>query len=349
MSASTKYSAAKQWYNSDDTYYQILLVSPEQETKVKYLKTKIIVKTRRDFYQYQLDDQTQEKLKIYYPDKPDTIGSCLPSPGVVFPTDYLNLLLPEQGVKNISSALNNIYETTQTLLQTRKISQLIAKTWHAYLTAKDEVKPWANFILGNWDDVNTDNNIDILDDLISREIFFFDQEFSPDYLEPDNLNIYYPLNQKHCQNGKPDEDRFLILPSSEGWQGIALSLLMAGQAYYEIKQDGEIKYHQIAQPILSTGDIVFRYGLEVDWNNFKGNIQEMQLEPGKYSIASKATVPYPPIPSERNLSHSQIEEWATAQDEDGDLPFYIKDEKGNYSLDVQYFTPPYPYLPLSTC
>jgi len=189
-------------------------------------------------------------------------------------------------------------------------------------------------------------NIDILDGLIAREIFFFDQEFSPDNLEPDNLNIYYPLNQKLNQDGNPAEDRFLILPSSEGWQGITLSLLMAGQAYCELKE-GE--YHQISPPILSTGDIVFRYGLEVDWNNFKGNIQEMQLEPGKYSVSSKATVPYPPIPSERNLSIRQIEEWANAQDENGDLPFYIKDQDGNYYLDVKYFTPPSPYMPLSTC
>jgi hypothetical protein len=124
---------------------------------------------------------------------------------------------------------------------------------------------------------------------------------------------------------------------------------MAGQAYYEVKEGDETKYHQISPPILSTGDIVFRYGIEVDWNNFQGNIQEMQLEPGKYSVASKATVPYPPIPSERNLSIRQIEEWANAQDENGDLPFYIKDQDGNYYLDVKYFTPPSPYIPLSTC
>jgi len=76
VSTSMNSSDVKRWYDNDDTYYQILLVSPYQnqnsQIKGKKIETKIVVKTRRDFHQYRLDEQTQKKLEDYYPDQRDT-------------------------------------------------------------------------------------------------------------------------------------------------------------------------------------------------------------------------------------------------------------------------------------
>ncbi|MBD2411140.1 hypothetical protein FACHB389_33625 [Nostoc calcicola FACHB-389] len=331
-----------QWYD-DDTYYQILLVAPRQKrTEGKYIETTILTQKRGEFKKYLLDEKTRQNL-IGFPLNEDinhqNITSYLPSPGVVFPKAFLNALFLEHSSQNHSIEINNFYDPIRTLLHSRKISQLIAKTWHCYLEAKAS-DVWRDFTYGKWDEIDRD----ILDGLIAREIFFFAQKSSPDHLVPKNLDIYYPLHSEKSN----EKARFLILPSSKGWQGITLSLLMAGQAYYEIEKDGQTYYHQISQPILSTGEIVNKYGLEVTWDKFEGDIKELKVDPGKSSIAYQATIPYPPIPSEVNLSLENITKWSQAKDEDGEFPFYQKNEDDqSYLVGVQYFSPPYPYIPLS--
>ncbi|MBC1241529.1 hypothetical protein GNE10_31390 [Nostoc sp. 2RC] len=331
-----------QWYD-DETYYQILLVAPRQKiTEGKYIEATIVTKKRGEFKKYFLDKKTQQNLRDYSPINDDinhqSIACYLPSLGVVFPKVFIDALFIEKSSQNHSIEINNFYEPIRTLLHTRKISQLIAKTWHCYIKAKTS-DLWYEFVHGKWNDIDSD----ILDGLIAREIFFFAQKSSPDNFVPNNLDTYYPLNNKSNQ-----KTRFLILPSSKAWQGITLSLLMAGQAYYEIEQDGETYYHQICQPILSTGEIVHKYGIEVTFNKFEGDIKELKVDPGNSSIAYQATIPYPPIPSEINLSLENITKWSQAKDEDGDFPFYQKNEDDqSYLIGVEYFSPPYPYIPLS--
>jgi hypothetical protein len=333
----------QQW-NDTDTYYQILLVAPpDNRIEKQSIKTTIVAKSRGEFNQYSLDAATQEKLKPYCqnPNDCNHIGSYLPSPGVVLAEGFLEAVFSNTASRNqVMREVNNFYESTRTLLHSRKISQLIAKTWYSYLEAKT-TGDYDKFVNGKWDEIDDE----MLNHLIAREIFFVDQSYTPSQLEPENLDIYYPLQSKSKSSETP---RFMILPSSKAWQGIALSLLMAGQAYREIKQGEETYYHQISQPILSTGEIVNRYGLEVEWNTFKGEIKELQLSPEKSSIAFQAVIPYPPIPSERNLSLDEIKKWADADDEEGELPFYNK-ENGEFLVDVKHFLAPYPYIPLSCC
>ena len=59
-----------------------------------------------------------------------------------------------------------------------------------------------------------------------------------------------------------------------------------------------------------------------------------------------AVIPYPPIPSEDNLTIDEIKNWADADDVEGDFPFYLQ-EDGEYLIGVKYHTAPYPYIPLS--
>ncbi|MBD2454699.1 hypothetical protein H6G80_11465 [Nostoc sp. FACHB-87] len=379
---------AGSWY--DNAYYQILLVEPiPDQTRGKFIRTTIVAGQRIRpenttdgiyFSDYQLDDKTIEKLNDY-PKSPcinkcnindaDTnIATYLPSSGVVFPEGFIDTLTRKYlnsgtpfktFLHSHSIEISNFYEPIRTLLHTRKTSQLIAKTWYAYLHAKDNNNGelWNSFTEGKWHEFVGDK-IDILDGLIAREIFLSDQNTSSDHLEPDNLNIYYPLKSQY----DTEKTRFLILPNSRAWQGIALGLLLSGQAYYGVDKDGKytsklgeiVSYHQVSQPILSTGEIVMKYGLEVSWDTFKGDIIEMSLSPGNNSIAYQAIIPYPPIPSSDNLNIDDIKAWADAEDdpktEDAtSIPFFHKRKgSGNpeeYLVDVRYFSPPFPYIPLS--
>ncbi|MGJ5672248.1 MAG: hypothetical protein ACR9NN_01250 [Nostochopsis sp.] len=372
------------WF--EDAYYQILLVKPiPDKTPGKFISTTIVAGQRKsptpekdviNFSDYKLDQKTIDRLSSY-PKPPDfdqtniNIATYLPSPGVVFPTGFIETLARKcldsktsfidlLGTHSIE--LSNFYEPIRTLLHTRKTSQLIAKTWYTYLHANKQGNGelWNYFIRGEWDQFVGDQT-DILDGLIAREIFLADQNSSSEHLEPQNLDIYYPLKSQY----EGTNTRFLILPNSKAWQGITLSLLLSGHAYYGLDKDGKytdnqaeiVSYHQISQPILSTGEIVMKYGLEVSWEKFKGDIIEMALSPGNNSIAYKAIIPYPPIPSQDNLSIDNIKAWADAEDDPNiddeiQLPFYHKTTKPNqtteeYLIDVQYFSPPFPYIPLS--
>jgi hypothetical protein len=344
-----------QWY-ADNTLYQILVVDYDKNVDLKdprkILNTKLITKTRSEFNGYKLDLQTQKYLEGYPKAKPTSnnsgntedissaLSSYLPSPGVVFKKDFIKALsLVDSNQKIDEFSLNNFYDPMRTLLHTRKISQLIAKTWDAYLGATEDIK--RNFREGQWTEIDSD----VLDGLIAREIFLFSNQSDVDTLDPDNLNNYYPLKA----GGKPQEQaKFLISPASRGWQGISLNLLMAGQVYRKTTTENKEYYHQISQPILSTGEIVTKYNLEVSWEKFDGDIKELKLSLDKLSSTYQVTIPYPPIPSETNLSREEIKKWANASDEDGDFPFYVK-ENGEYLLDVGYHSPPYPYIPLSCC
>ena len=319
-----------------DTYYQILEVRPPNEKEKragKKLATTIVAKQRGDFDGYELDRKTKEELESY-PKKGDNnkLSSYLPSSGIIFPDGFIKSLTDRNTDK---TELGNFYDPLRSILISRKISQLIAKTWWTYLKAK-ETDLWDKFTAGKWDDIDTD----ILDGLIAREIFILSGGNSPDNPDPEDPTIYTPLKAKD-NIGK--EARFLILPSSKSWQGIQMSLLFSGQAYYKIGEE----YHQISQPILSTGEIVLKYSFESDWSKFNGEFKELSTNQQSPWIAYQVLIPYPPIPSEKELDPKDIEKWAKAEDEGGELPFYKK--IGNdYLMDADYFKAPYPYIPLST-
>lgn len=342
------------WYKPN-TYYQILEVSPAAEDKDKReeqkISTTVVTKKRGGnsintgdnstntnddpeyFYEYLLDQYTISKLEEY-PRKgdDDKLSSYLPSSGVVFSEGFIETLSGSSSEKIKQTEVNNFYSSIRTLLYSRKMSQLIAKTWWCYLEAKKRCL-LDSFASGDWDSIieKYDDGIYILDGLIAREIFLFAGGSHPDKIEG-GTEVYM---------NKAAYEAVIILPTSKSWQGICLSLLLAGQAYYKIGN----KYHQISQPILSTGEIVANYSLEVDWNKFDGDLKEIVISQEKPWIAYEAVIPYPPIPEE--LDQPNLKKWADAEDDSGSLPFYnIKDDK--YLIDVKYFRSPYPYIPL-TC
>ncbi|MEH2088180.1 hypothetical protein [Nostoc sp.] len=346
-----------QWYKAN-TVYQILEVRKpgEEKREGKNIVTTIVAKERGDgsentqsenFNKYSLDQQTIDKLQDY-PKKGDgkSISSYLPSSGVIFSKGFFDALSSLQTKKVEQNEITNFYHPIRTLLYSRKISQLISKTWWSYLEAKEN-KLWDKFIAGEWEDIinykkdinNPNYGFDILDGLIAREIFMYGGAEPPDYPDPGN-SFYSPLKD---YSEKRDQARFLILPSSRSWQGISLSLLLAGQAYY---QTVDKKYHQISQPIFSTGEITMLHSLEVDWGKFQGDIKELIINHEKPWVGYHIVIPYPPIPSGADIE--AIKTWAGAEEEPGKskFPFYRK-ANDKYLIDVDYFKPPYPYIPLS--
>ncbi|MGK7935253.1 MAG: hypothetical protein AB4206_05550 [Xenococcaceae cyanobacterium] len=340
--------ASNYWYQSD-TYYQILEVKPalfekDKRRENQNIHTSILVKKRGtgdtekpeldSFDNFKLDEETVEKLKDA-PVKGDQnlLSSYLPSPGIVFPKGFIDALSDDNSQIIEQAELGNFYQSIRGILHSRKLSQLIAITWWCYLEAKKTCL-WDAFTAGKWDDIPSD----ILDGLIAREIFLFAGGASPDEIE--NPEIYSSL--EHSDKSDP-KAKLLILPTSKAWQGIALSLLSSGQAYYK----KENKYHQIAQPVLSTGEIVSKYSFESDWSIFTGKFKEIATTQELPWTVFQVTMPYPPIPSSEQLDPEDIKKWATAEDDGGELPFYKKDDE-DYLIDVEYFRSPYPYIPLST-
>jgi hypothetical protein len=337
-----------QWYQSD-TYYQILEVKPstkeEQKRKGQNISTTILARKRGSgntgnpepdsFNDLELDRETIEKLKDYPRKGGDNkLSSYLPFPGVVFPEGFIKTLSKENSNQ---TELGNFYPSIRVILQTRKLSQLIARSWWTYLEAKENGE-WDKFTDGAWDDIPSQ----ILDGLIAREIFLFAGGSPPDNPNPEDPSIYNPLQSK---DSTEKGARFLILPTSKAWQGITLSLLSSGQAYYLNKKEN--KYHQIAESVLSTGEIVFNYSLESDWSIFQGQFKELIISQESPWMVYQTVMPYPPIPSSEQLAPNDIKKWAEAEEEGGDFPFYRKQD-GTYVIDVDYSRPPYPYIPLST-
>ncbi|HLO83460.1 MAG TPA: hypothetical protein VK203_00420 [Nostocaceae cyanobacterium] len=344
------------WFNSE-TYYQILVVTPPEPNTKKvgqYIQTKIVAKKKKEFDTYFTGKSNPDGFE-------ETVGSHLPSPGVTLERGFLEAMFsskskPEtSGVTNINEVdANNFYASSRSLLQSRKLSQLIAHTWSCYITAKKskeskESEVWKLFQDGNWHTIDSH----ILNGLIAREIFFIAQSVYPSELEPENLNVYYPLKGRTTiieKDGK-EETRFLILPNSTAWERIALSLLLAGQAYLQIgegkKPPTDCTYQRISEPIFSTGEIIHRYGLDVAWNEYIGKITETQFGPVDISTNYHVVIPYPPVPDENNLSLEEIKTWAKASDKGGLLPFYRMTKDNKYN-GIEYVSPPYPYIPLST-
>jgi len=335
----------------DDKYYQILIVTDRPgKTEPKHINVEIVTQTKKEFQQpeYSINVLEGDEQKV------KRIGDYIPTYGLVFPEDLLKEIFSEQSEIPINavSKVNDFYSTTRSLYITRKISQLLAKSWYAYLKAiEGDRAVWEKFVLGQWKDIEPT----ILDGLIIREILLFDEQYPPDH---------YLYDQEKFVDIYKLHSKTVILPTSRAWQGISLSLLLGGQVYYEVESGGAKSshdrsstkfYRRVSEPILSTFETVNRYTLEVDFAKFSGDIQELQISPQRTSSLYKAIIPYPPIPSERNLDIADIQKWAEAKDDvvddphdDITLPFYDKNEDGSYNLNVKYVSPPFPYLPLST-
>jgi hypothetical protein len=186
-----------------------------------------------------------------------------------------------------------------------------------------------------------------------REILKFPNQKLPtcwldETLQQTKVITEIDLSRKLLGNSQtiPSEYSWLIPPSHISYDFIALALLLCGQAFYKDKNG---QFASIWEPIASIYQLIFEYGVDVAWELFHGITTEL-VHTGQNSTlpANKITIPYPPRPSEFNVSQSDIATWAKANDHDGSYPFYpSKDSDDWKNHKLKYVYPPSPYIPLS--
>jgi len=175
--------------------------------------------------------------------------------------------------------------TVHFLLQTRKLSQMIAYTWLEPENIPKKMQAKVN--------------------LVRKILIFPHQKVCTYWL--DNHQVYEnPISEIDlCRKllgdseQTPPEYSWLIQPDNINYDFIALALLLCGQAFYK---DENGQFAQIWEPIGSIYQLIFEYGLDVSWELFHGVMTEL-VHTGKDFPAGKITVPYPPRPSEFNVSH----------------------------------------------
>lgn len=150
----------------------------------------------------------------------------------------------------------------------------------------------------------------------------------------------------------------VILPLFPAWAMVRFSLLISGQVF--LTKDSGNSYMRLIEPVLSSYDVCVNYAFtEMDWYGQLGCIMIETPNPGlKFQKPGyyQTTGVYPPrpLPSDPTTTPKKIFLWATAEDEhatDHKFPFYPpRDGSGKFvSNYVDFISPPYPYLPVSSC
>jgi hypothetical protein len=256
------------------------------------------------------------------------------------PEDFLS---PDKEFKTVDPNfcplnIENVHEWSSIylLFQARKLSRMIAHTW-----------------LNHQKDNLTKKRVDLVKEILrlptlKYEIYWLGEPNK----KPEKIN-----ETKLVRNLSEEEDKkltsWLIKPEHINYDKIALALLLCGQAYYK---DGNDKLRQIWTPIASIYELIYLYGIEVSWDTFYGVIEEISNIGGKQKFpANQIKIPYPPRPSEFNLSQADIETWAEAKyhyhphDLHAQYSFYpARDTEDWKNKKLNCVYPPFPYIPLST-
>lgn len=320
----------------NNKYFQILIVKlTDQGSSIapSNIKTTLVTKRKRDFKETDNEEDNFTLIK-YNPNNKTweshgTIGDRLPSKGVKVKEDFL----PIETCDSKQEYLENLckYPTVRFLLQTRRLSQLMAKTWLP-----------KNYFNTDWEKDQV---------LCTREIFLSTN------LRPDNFDPNW--DEIPISNSDTDYD-YIIKPDSLSQEGICLSLLLTGQAYLWVPQgkySNEIAgYLPIGPSIFSTYEIIYEYAWRLSWDTFYAARVDL-AQPGvnarpPYYEVTLGYPPRPPLDEFTTLTESKIGAWVSASDEDnGDTPFPFyprKNDDGEYETDtVRYVIPPYPYIPMS--
>ncbi|TRT62084.1 MAG: hypothetical protein EWV85_01285 [Microcystis aeruginosa Ma_QC_C_20070703_M131] len=272
---------------------------------------------------------TKENLKNHFKMKED-----FPTPGVEIEQDFL----PKRQYNDDSLFPFEYGSMIHWLLQTRKLSQMIAYTW---------VNP-ENIL---------DNETKTRVSLVKKILDFPSMELeiqcvTNNGIEDCENGLDDLLNKipgiQLFSHGKDPFSSFLISPDHISFEFIALALLLCGQAFYKTKINEEPEYVRIWEPIADIRQLIMELGIGVSWDTFYGTITDLS-EVGKKSQNpyKKAMIPYPPRPSEFSLSQEDIKNWAEAPDKDGQYPFYPRKITDPNEWDTQFVNPPTPYIPLS--
>lgn len=309
-------------YESDeDQYFQILIAEetptgsyPQNSTVPKNDLIKLVYGTKED-------------LKKRYPGVAD---DALPSKGVSVDNDFINRDNAEKPVKD-SDQMRLMYSTVRFLLQSRKLSQAMVYTWMDDADIPSDKKAQVHLV---------------------RDIFRAYNIVPPTYhLQTDQETELEDATKLEIPS---DKCKYLVKPTYQSYFSIRLMLLLSGQAYYKTTDQttGQTLYKQIWEPIYSTYEIIWEYGIDVSWSTFyasREDISKSGFRPNPpYTMVTLGYPPKPDLIGGYNLTAEQIAKWATAPDYEGELPFYPEKDSPQWkNRQIEYAVPPYPYMPCS--
>ncbi len=305
---------------ADDTYFQIILVEINNNSQDLDFINLLNME--------HCDDVT---IKLVYGKKKDLITyypgvNYLPSPGVKVDPQFIPLS------QSMDQRERGIFSTVRFLLQSRKLSQMMAFTW-----VKENEVP---------------ENKKIPVKLVRK--IFHSYNIIPDTRWLNNGKLSPKLENKELAQNLLNVDNsylyYLIKPEYISYSSIPLALLLSGQAYYKYKDNPQ--WNRIWQPIYSTYEMIWEYALDISWDSYyatRVDISQTGITPNP--PYTKVTLGYPARPqiSEYSLTETEIQEWAFADDYDNDkLPFYPPQDSPEWkNKQLKYVVSPYPYIPLS--
>ena len=287
---------------------------------------------------------TKKDLQKKYKFKKHSL--TLPTKGVEIDKDFFNI----NDNNGIDPDEASSFAITRNLLQTRKLSQIMAYTW---LNLKDKPK-----LPEGISEIQIKLVKKIFDahNIIPKEIILQGSGQDKDTSKKDLHANLIETQLKLQEQRKEHLLDFLIMPESISYGSISLALLLSGQAYYKYTDE----WKPIWKSIFGTLEVIREYSLEVNWDSFYGSIVELSQagETPQYPY-NRAILGYPPRPNKFNLTQEQILDWATAEDLIDDskrtkeqkyrYPFYPDKNSQEWNhKKLKYVDPPFPYIPLSS-
>ncbi|GGA52372.1 hypothetical protein [Okeania sp. KiyG1] len=257
------------------------------------------------------------------------------------------------------------YSMVRRLLQARKASQLIAKSWLEEKDIKEEKKSQNE----EEPEYYTKGENCIRLKAIRKLFLTGDQGFN--FGEGVKLLHYKGDKEKLSEEewrkqwAELQQQPYIITPDQDNWHNISLNLLFCGQVYlkYEVTYEGgcqkENKYLPLCFPILSTYEACSFYALFMNVDSFSGTIDEIEKKGTTNPLPPyyRASLPYPPRPNfstedkvvQENYNE-MIKKWAYAKDissDNNELPFCKEIWSEHNGIQLRYICPPYPYVPMS--
>lgn len=356
--------------NYDDYIFQILEVNEElignNNSEEKGIK--IVVGTLsniRKYYQeeYNILDVNGQCVE----DKDKFFNDYLPSPGVKVKTSFL-------GEEDQNTDLKYAeFSTVRFLLQCRRLSQMMTKTWldnSVNLSCKEkQMNIEKNRITYMNKIFHLFNYKPPMTYLLKKNNNKIEQE------KQDNLKgIYEYLEDEHVKKkqeevsaqsassvkNQDENKKKLSSYYLQDKQALILSLFLSGQAYIVDDRNPNPTLQRLNEPIFSTYELIWEYELDLSWDSYYAKREDI-ARPGYREIIRKpntrVTLGLPARPNDKLLTDEKIINWVYAKEmpkekndflDENKFPFYPEEESDEWkSKQVKNVFPPYPYIILS--
>ena len=354
--------------NKYDNYvFQILEVnkeliennSEEKGTKIVYGKLSKIREYYQQKYNYIYDVNgklTEDKNKFF--------NDYLPSPGVKVETSFL-------GEEDQNTYLKYAeFATVRFLLQCRRLSQMMTKTW---LNDPTFVSPEEN------NKIKYMNKIFHIFNYKPQETYAIkkDQSGKIEQIKTDLLgDIYKSLQEEQmfyaCDSSHKNSDKEKEKEKKEKSmsyylhhdKALILELFLSGQAYIVDDRNPNPTLQRLNEPIFSTYELIWEYELDLSWDTYYAKREDI-ARPGYRQIIrqpnTRVTLGLPARPDYKLLTDDKIRRWVYAEERYGEKNAFSVDGKPEEGLSfypekgseewknkqVKNVFPPYPYIILS--